>query len=123
MKTLVTLCALLCLTAAGIAETRGTHYTHEQLHKMSTLVFKGVVTKIRTVEKYEKIFPVGAVASKVLKGELSETRIGFTHKHPGRCVIFREEFNTPRVGQEGTFFLQNQGGTLVLIGYIKIEQD
>jgi len=90
---------------------------------MSTLVFKGVVTKIRTVEKYEKIFPVGAVASKVLKGELSETRIGFTHKHPGRCVIFREEFNTPRVGQEGTFFLQNQGGTLVLIGYIKIEQD
>ena len=123
MKKLVVLFVMLCFTEAGIAETRGTHYTPQQIHKKSTLVFRGVVTKIETVEKHKKTFPTDAEVSEILKGELNKRELTFAYKHPGRCVIFREEFNVPKVGEEGVFYLQDQGETLVLIGYIKTEQD
>ncbi len=64
-------------------------------------------------------FPTSAEVARVLKGKLEQKELSFKHKHPSRCVIFEEEFNMPKVGQEGTFYLQDQGGTLVLIGYLK----
>jgi hypothetical protein len=122
MKKLMVLCLLVCMVVPCLAETRGAPYTLEQLHKMSTLVFEGTVTKIETVEKYKKTFPTSATISNVLKGTLKKKNLSFKHKDPGRCVIFEKEFNTPTIGQEGTFYLQNQGGALVLIGYIKKDE-
>jgi hypothetical protein len=119
MKKLVVLCLLFYMVVPCFAETRGAPYTPEQLRKMSTLVFEGTVTKIETVEKYKKSFPTSAKISKVLKGTLKEKNLSFKHKDPGRCVIFEKEYNTPTIGQEGMFYLQNQGGALVLIAYIK----
>lgn len=114
------LCALLCFTMPTLAETRGSPYTPDQLHKMSTLVFEGTVLEIKTTDdKFKKTFPVKAKVSTVLKGKLDKNELSFKHKHPGRCVIFEKEFNVPEVEQEGTFYLQDQSGTLVLIGYLK----
>lgn len=88
---------------------------------MSTLVFTGKVAKIETNDKYRVSFPTEAKVDKIVKGKLEEKKkeIAFKHKHPGRCIIIKKEYNTPEVGQTGTFYIQNQGGTLVLIGYIK----
>ncbi len=113
------LCALLCFTMSALGETRGRSYTPEQLYKMSTLVFQGEVTKIERVEKYDKTFPTAAKIVKLLKGKLDKNELSFKHKHPGRCVIFEKEFNVPALTQEGNFYLQDQNGTLVLIGYLK----
>lgn len=121
MKKLIALCLLLCLVIAGFAETRapGAFYTPEKLKEMSTLVFSGRVLKIETNDNYKVSFPVEAKVDKVVKGKLEEKKLSFKHKHPGRCIIIEKEFNTPRIGEEGTFYIQDQGGTLLLIGYIK----
>lgn len=119
MKIRAIILLIFCFMKPCFAETRGSIYTPEQLDKMSTLVFKGTVSKIDTVEKYKKTFPTSAMISEVLKGTFKEKELVFKHKSPGKCVIFEKEFNTPTIGQEGTFYLQDQGGTLVLIGYIK----
>lgn len=119
MKKLAGGCLLVCLVVPCFAESRGGRYTPEQLHEMSTLVFSGTVVEIETNEKYKVNFPTRAKVADVLKGEPKEKELSFKHKHPGRCVIFEVEFNIPKVGQEGTFYLQDQGGTLVLIGYIR----
>lgn len=119
MKIRAIILLIFCFMKPCFAETRGSIYTPAQLDKMSTLVFKGTVSKVDTVEKYKKTFPTSAMISEVLKGTLKEKELVFKHKSPGKCVIFEKEFNTPTIGQEGTFYLQDQGGTLVLIGYIK----
>ena len=113
--------ALLVVLGFARAETRapGAFRSPEKLKEMSTLVFTGTVLKIETNEKYKVSFPVEAKVDKVVKGELKEKELSFKHKNPGRCIIIEEEFNTPKVGQEGTFYIQKQGETLVLIGYIK----
>ncbi|MBW8017013.1 MAG: hypothetical protein FVQ82_12575 [Planctomycetes bacterium] len=119
MKRLAILLAIFCFMQPCFAETRGSKYTPEQLYKKSTLVFRGTVTKIETVEKYNNTFPVSAAVSKILKGKLKDKEFSFKHKNPGKNVIYKAEFNVPTVGQEGTFYIQDQSGTLVLIGYIK----
>lgn len=119
MKRCAALCLLLCLSVTGLAESRAAPYPPEKLKEMSTLVFTGTVMEVETVEKYEVTFPVRARAGKVVKGALKTPELSFKHKSPGRCVILEKEFNTPEVGQEGTFYIQDQAGTLTLIGYIK----
>ena len=123
MRTMRTLLALIAASAwacaPALGESRFGLYTPEQLHEMSTLVFEGTVTGIATVEKYEETFPTSATVTKVLKGKLDKKELSFKHKHPGRNLIYKEEFNPPEVGQDGTFYIQDQHGTLVLIGYLK----
>lgn len=68
--------------------------------------------------KYRKAFPVRAKVAAVLKGKLDGKDVSFSHKHPGRSVIREAEFNKPAVAQKGTFYLKDEAGTLVLIGYI-----
>ena len=119
MRAFAVTCFLLCFVASALAETRGVPYTAEQLEKLSTLVFRGTVTKIETVEKYDKTFPTSARITRVLKGRLDDKEVSFKHKHPGKCVIFEKEFNIPKVGEKGTFYVQNEGGSLVLVGYIR----
>ena len=121
MKTLLSgLVVMLCL-APAYAETRAptAFYSPEKLKEMSTLVITGTVVRIETNEQYKVSFPTEAKVDTVVKGELEEKTLSFKHKHPGRCIIIEKEFNTPEVGQEGTFYIQKQGETLVLIGYIK----
>jgi hypothetical protein len=121
MKRMLLGCIVLLVGFLAYAETRAPAAFHsaEKLKEMSTLVFTGTVMKIETVEKYKVSFPTEAKVVKVVKGELEKKEISFKHKNPGRCIIIEKEFNTPKVGQEGTFYIQDQGGTLVLIGYIK----
>ncbi|MFC1479092.1 hypothetical protein ACFL6F_00705 [Planctomycetota bacterium] len=124
MKKILIGCVALLLTLSIHAETRapGAFRSPEKLKEMSTLVFVGTVLKVETVEKYRVSFPTDAKVGKVLKGQLEKREISFKHKNPGRYIIIEKEFNTPKIGQEGTFYIQDQGGTLVLIGYIKTEQ-
>ncbi len=113
---------IVILAAASIyAETRApsAFRSPEKLKEMSTLVFTGTVLKIEVNEKYEVSFPVKATVDKVVKGELKDKKLSFMHKHPGKYIIIEKEYNTPKVGQKGTFYVQDQGGTLVLIGYIR----
>jgi len=119
-KLLFGLIAILSVTSI-YAETRApsAFYSPEKLKEMSTLVFTGTVLKIETNEKHKVSFPVEAKVDKVDKGKLKEKKLSFKHKSPGRCIIIEKEFNTPKVGQKGTFYIQDQAGTLVLIGYIK----
>jgi len=116
-NTLIVLILFFGVTTAS-AESRGRHYAPETLRKMSTLVFTGKVLEITKNERYKLSFPSKSRVDNVIKGELKEKELSFAHKNPGRCVIFEEEYNTPVKGDEGTFYIQNQGGTLVLIGYI-----
>lgn len=121
MKMLIVLSLILGSVVVGFSETRApsAFHTPEKLEEMSTLVFSGTVLKIEASDKYKVSFPVEAKVEKVVKGKLKEKELSFKHKHPGRCIIIEKEFNTPRIGEEGTFYIQDQGGTLVLIGYIK----
>ena len=120
-KRILTASVVLLLAVFAHAETRapGAFHSPERLKVMSTLVFTGTVLTIETNEKYNVSFPTEAKIEKVVKGELKEKKLSFKHKNPGRCIIIEKEFNTPKVGQEGTFYIQKQGETLVLIGYIK----
>ncbi len=111
--------AVMLMVTTAFAETRGRHFTPEQLHEQSTLVIKGAVREIRTVEEFKVSFPIRASVDTVVKGKWKEKEITFQHKHPGLNVIFEQEYNKPEKGQKGTFYLQNRNGTLVLIGYIK----
>lgn len=120
MWALAALGLVLCATGA-VAESRGTPYTPAQLLEQSTLVVKGVVLEVETVSGYEKTFPTKASVQEVLKGRWSGKEIAFQHKHPGRNVIFEREFNKPTKGENGTFYLREEGNALVLIGYIKGE--
>ena len=103
------------------AETRapGAFLSPSKLKEMSTLVFTGAVLKVETNEKYKVSFPVAAKVDNLVKGKLKENELSFKHKNPGRCIIIEKEFNTPKVGQTGTFYIQEQGNVLILIGYIK----
>jgi hypothetical protein len=101
------------------AETRGRHYTPAELFEQSTLVIKGTVAEIEMVDQRPVAFPTQATVAQVLKGSWRPKEIGFSHKHPDRNVIFEQEFNQPAKGQQGAFYLQEQNGRLVLIGYIK----
>jgi hypothetical protein len=86
---------------------------------MSTLVFEGKVMEIETNAEYKVSFPTKATVNAVLKGKLEAKELTFKHKDPGRNIILEKEYNTPQVGRAGTFYIEDQGGTLVLIGYIK----
>jgi len=86
---------------------------------MSTLVFDGTVAGIETNAEYKVSFPTKALVNKVVKGKLEAKELTFRHKYPGRCIIIEKEYNTPALGQSGTFYLEDQGGTLILIGYIR----
>jgi hypothetical protein len=121
MKNVLLVSLALFMAIYVHAETRApsAFYSPEKLKEMSTLVFKGTVLEVETVEKYKVTFPTKAKVSNILKGKLQKKELTFKHKHPGRCIILEKEFNTPKVGQAGTFYIQDQGGTLVLIGYIK----
>ncbi len=112
------MCALLWLTLPASAESRAGTYTPQQLHDQSTVVFKGTVTRVETVAKYRKAFPVRAKVAAVLKGKLAGKDVSFGYKPPGKYAIFEAEFNKPEVGRKGTFYLKDFSGTLVLIGYI-----
>ena len=115
----VVLCLSVCLAGPARADMRGVPYSPEQLFKQSTLVFEGTVTEIETVEKYDNTFPISAKVVTVLKGKADQKALSFKHKDPGDSVIYEQEFNKPEVGEMGTFYLQDQAGTLVLIGYIR----
>jgi hypothetical protein len=110
---------LMVVAVPVLAETRAGHYTPEDLLKQSTLVVKGVVLAVETMEEYKVSFPVKASVVAVLKGKWEEKEITFKHKNPGRNVIYEQEFNKPEKGQKGTFYFQDQNGTLVLIGYVR----
>lgn len=109
---------MLMASTIGFAETRGRHFTPEQLHEQSTLVIKGSVREIETTAGFAISFPIRARVDAVLKGRWNEKEIAFQHKHPGLNVIFDQEYNKPELGQKGTFYVQSRSGTLVLIGYI-----
>jgi len=109
---------MLMVGTVSLAETRGRHFTPEQLHEQSTLVIKGAVTEIETVAEFKISFPTRASVDTVVKGRWKEKEIAFQHKHPGLNVIFEQEYNKPQMGQKGTFYLQSRNGTLILIGYI-----
>ena len=107
------------------AETRapGAFRSPEELKEMSTLVFTGTVLKVETNKKYKVSFPTKARVNRIIEGKLKRKELSFKHKDPGRCIIIEKEFNTPKIRQKGTFYIQEQGETLVLIGYIqKTEQ-
>ena len=108
------------MSTYGESRAPGAFHSPEKLKEMSTLVFTGTVLKVEAVEKYKVSFPIKAEVATVLKGELNEKSIAFKYKNPGRHIIIKKEYNTPRVGQKGTFYIQNQGGTLVLIGYVQM---
>jgi len=110
---------LLLAPLVVFAESRGGHYTPAELFEQSTLVIHGAVVEIEIVDKHKVSFPTRATVEQVLKGNWQQKEIGFKHKHPDRNVILVEEFNPPAKGQKGTFYLQEQNGILVLIGYIK----
>lgn len=117
------LCVLLCVSSAVWAERRGQAYTPKELHEMSTLVFRGTVMGMETDAKYAVTFPTSAKVSAVLKGETDKKELVFRHKNPGKNVIFEAEFNKPKVGQEGTFYIVEEGGVLVLYGYIREREE
>jgi hypothetical protein len=112
---------LLIAALSARAESRApeSFYTPEKLKEMSTFVFEGTVVEIETNAQYKVSFPTKAAVASVLKGKLEAKELTFKHKHPGRCIILEKEYNTPQIGQAGTFYIEDQGGTLVLIGYIK----
>lgn len=114
--------SLLTIAAMWIhAESRAPEafYTPKQLTEMSTLVFEGTVAEIETNAEYNVSFPIKAFVRTLVKGKLEAKELSFKHKHPGKHIIIEKEYNTPVLGQAGTFYLQDQGGTLILIGYIK----
>lgn len=121
MKRILTMCFFAIVATWASAESRapGAFYTPEKLAEMSTLVFEGTVAEIETNVEYKVSFPTKALVSKVVKGKLEAKELTFKHKHPGKHVIIEKEYNTPSAGQVGTFYLQDQGDTLILIGYIK----
>ena len=110
---------LLCVNAFG--ENREAPWTPRQLLEKSDLAFTGSVTKIETTaDKFKKTFPVAAKVVSILKGKLDSDVLAFGHKHPGLSAIFEEEFNTPKVGQQGTFYLVKEpDNSYTLIGYIR----
>jgi hypothetical protein len=114
----VTAVTLMC-SAPGTAEVRARHFTPEQLYEQSTLVIQGRVSGIAIVAEFEASFPVEASVDTVVKGRWPEKDIAFQHKHPGLHVIFEQEFNTPEMGQRGTFYIQKRNGSPMLIGYIR----
>lgn len=119
-KILFGLIALLMVSFAHAEKrARSAFYSPEKLKEMSTLVFTGAVLNIETNEKYKVSFPVEAKVDKIVKGKMKEKKLSFKHKNPGKFIIIEKEFNTPKVGQKGAFYIQKQGETLVLIGYIK----
>jgi hypothetical protein len=120
-KTILSVSIVAFVLIFAHAETRdpNSFHTPEKLKKMSALVFTGTVSKIETNKKYKVSFPVEAKVDKVVKGKLKNRKLSFKHKNPGRSIIIEKEFNTPEVGQKGTFYIQKQGKALVLIGYIK----
>jgi hypothetical protein len=117
-------CATLVLMIAAFsarAESRAAEsfYTPAQLKEMSSLVFEGTVVEIETNAQYKVAFPAKAAVANVLKGKLETKELTFKHKDPGKFIILGKEYNAPQFGQSGTFYIEDQGGTLVLIGYIK----
>ncbi len=121
MRTTLVGCLVMLSVVSARAETRGpdSFYTPEKLTAMSTLVFDGTVLEIETVEGRDVSFPIKAKVDTVLKGTLKEKELSFAHKSPGKFVILEVEYNPPKLSQRGRFYLQNQHGTLVLIGYIR----
>jgi hypothetical protein len=121
MKPFLMLSLLATAALAAHAESRAPEafYTPAQLTEMSTVVLEGTVTQIETNAEYKVAFPAKALVRKIVKGQLDAKEVTFKHKHPGRHIILEKEYNTPAIGQAGTFFLQDQGGTLILIGYIR----
>jgi hypothetical protein len=120
MRVLRVLSALVLAVSCASGEVREPKpYTPQQLKDMSTLVFEGAVKEIETDSVYKVTFPTRAAVERVLKGRLEEKELTFGHKNPGRCLILEGEFNAPQVGQTGAFYIQEQGGILQLIGYIK----
>jgi len=111
--------SLLIPAMATFAEERAVPFSPEDLLKQSTLVFKGTISQVETDETAKVSFPVKAKLTSVVKGKSDETELSFKHKSPGKFVIFEEDFNKPELGKKGTFYLQDMGGTLILIGYIK----
>jgi hypothetical protein len=118
---MVALISCLSLTAAiiAIAESRGRHYSPAELLEQSTLVFKGRVLQVETLDKDNVAFPTKATVDKVLKGTWGHKEIDFKHKNPGLSVIYDDEFNKPEKTQKGTFYLQVQYEHLILIAYIR----
>ena len=121
MKRLLILGALVIAVSSAHAESRdpSSPYTPQQLKEMSTRVFEGTVMEVETNTEHKVSFPTKATVSTVLKGKRDAKVLTFKHKHPGKHIILEKEYNTPEVGQAGTFYIEDQGGTLVLIGYIK----
>jgi hypothetical protein len=121
MKRLLILAGMVIATCAVHAESRDPNspYTPQQLKEMSTLVFEGAVVAIETNAEHKVSFPTKATVGTIFKGKLDAKELTFKHKHPGRAIIIEKEYNTPAIGQTGTFYLEDQGGTLILIGYIK----
>lgn len=110
----------LALGMVALSESRGRHYTPAELLEQSTLVFKGRVLEVETLDEYKVSFPTKAAVDQVLKGNWGHKEIKCKHKSPGkRDVIYEEEFNKPEKGQTGTFYLQAQYEYVILIGYIK----
>jgi hypothetical protein len=120
MKRLLILGALMIAVSSANAESRDPNspYTPKQLKEISTLVFEGTVTEIETNAQHKVSFPTKATVGAVLKGKLEAKELTFKHKSPGKWLILEKEYNTPKAGQEGTFYIEVQNGTLVLIGYI-----
>jgi hypothetical protein len=120
MKRVIRLCVLVLTALSAHAESRDPNspYTAQQLTQMSTLIFEGKVVAIETNAEHKVSFPTRATVGAVLKGRLEAMELLFKHKDPGRCIILEKDYNTPQIGQAGTFCLEDQGGTLVLIGYI-----
>jgi hypothetical protein len=122
MKRVLSFAVVLVAAACSVhAESRDPEspFTPQQLHEMSTLVFEGTVVAIETNAERKGSFPTKATVDAVLKGKLEAKELPLTHKSPGKWLILEKEYNTPQVGQNGAFYIEDQGGTLVLIGYIK----
>lgn len=113
-----TAAVMLIVVTLSYAEVRVRHYTPEELYEQSTLVFKGTVLAIENVPEFNISFPVRARVDAVVKGRWREKEIAFRYKHPGLHAIFRQEYNHPETDKQGTFYVQNRNGTLLLIGFI-----
>lgn len=111
--------SLVLPTLGILAESREAASTPDDLFRQSSVVFEGTVLQIEAVPTCKVSFPIKAKVSWAIKGKLNRGELSFKYKSPGKFVILEQEYNAPKIGQKGTFYLRDMGGTLVLIGYIK----
>ena len=113
-----TLSVLLMSALTGgmvLAETRGQPYSEEYLVKHCPFIFVGKVLEVN-----EHAMPTRVKVMLSIKGNVPLTERKLLAKHPGRCVIFKEEFDKAKKGRVGVFFVGTDWSPAVLMKYKEI---